>query len=555
MSERQRAILDLPMPAAGAGPGGRKEAIHFGASGRPLFGFYHPPAEATWRATAVVLCNPLGTDMTRSDRTYRQLAERLAAAGFATLRFDFFGTGDSGGDELTPGLVPGWQDDLRAAIDEVRARSGARSLALVGLRLGATLAGIHAASRDDVDSLVLWSPNVTGAGFVGEVTKLHKVYLRMEPHLAAAPPPRERGEEALGFFLPEAMLADLSKLDLREVARRPARRALVLDDGKVAERDALVERLRTLGASPEVQQHPGHKFLATVSHRSVVPTPVLDSIVRWLSDAHPAAGGAPRPESSTPRVAPPSGEQLWVIQEGHPLFAVLTPGTPAKTAAGRPAIVLLNAGCINRQGPHGLYVRMARRWAALGFDVLRMDLSGIGDSPASPGAQENLTYPPEGLQDILRAMQALGPSRRFIVAGLCSGGDYAFQLGAQDAVGRTPRPQHDIVGAWLLNPRTFSVLELAAVESGSPPTTPVDEVPRRLRAMADRGVQTALVVSKRDPGVLYVDERAREGMRALEGVSHFRRVDLDGSDHSFTPRTMQEKVSEVLTEELLRRWG
>ena len=55
---------------------GRKEAIHFGRSGRPLFGFYHPPAEGAWRGTGVVLCSPIGTDHTRSDRTYRHLAEQ-----------------------------------------------------------------------------------------------------------------------------------------------------------------------------------------------------------------------------------------------------------------------------------------------------------------------------------------------------------------------------------------------------------------------------------------------------------------------------------------------
>ncbi len=505
--------------------GPTKEALYFGAAGRPLFGFYHPPGDDAWRSTAVVLCNPLGTDMTRSDRTYRHLAERLSAAGFASLRFDFFGTGDSGGDEFAPGLVHDWIEDVGAAIDLVRARSGARTIALVGLRLGATLACLHAAGRDDVDSLVLWSPVVTGSGFVGDVTKLHKLYLRMEPHLATAPASSHPGEEALGCFLPRAMVEDLSKLDLREIPHRPSRRTLVIDGGNLAGRDALLGRLRDVGSAPELRQHPGHKFLVTVSHRSLVPSEVVESIVGWLADAHPV-GSAPRPSSANAPMAPtppPSGERPLAfgnrafgnrtfgdggLGNGHPLFGVLTPADPAKARPDRPAIVMANAGCVNRHGPHRMYVKMARRWAALGFDVLRMDLSGIGDSPAAPGAQENLTYPPSGLEDIRRAMRELG-SGRFIVAGLCSGGDYAFQLAAHDP---------GVVGAWLLNPRTFSVLALAAVESGSPPTTPVDEVPRTLKAMAERGVDTMLLVSRNDPGVTYVDQHARDGMLALEGA-------------------------------------
>ena len=173
-------------------PSGNKEPIYFGAEGRPLFGFYHPPTEGPWRGVGVVLCPPIGTDRTRSDRAYRHLAERLAGAGFACLRFDLFGTGDSGGDESEPGLLRGWVDDVGHAIRELRARSGAETISLVGLRLGATVAMLHAAESGPVDSLVLWSPYVSGAGFLSEVTKMHKVYLRIEPALAGAAPPTRR---------------------------------------------------------------------------------------------------------------------------------------------------------------------------------------------------------------------------------------------------------------------------------------------------------------------------------------------------------------------------
>jgi hypothetical protein len=134
-----------------------------------------------------------------------------------------------------------------------------------------------------------------------------------------------------------------------------------------------------------------------------------------------------------------------------------------------------------------------------------------------------------------------------ILAGLCSGGDYAFQLGSRDA---------RIVGAWMLNPRTFCVLDLAAVESseGAPPTTSVEEVPRMLRAMAERGLDTFLVVSRNDPGVAYVDVHDPEAMRGLSGVPGFRRVDLDGTDHTFTPVGIQEAVSDLLTEHLTKHY-
>jgi alpha-beta hydrolase superfamily lysophospholipase len=518
-----------------------KEAIHFGTAvsggGHRLFGFYHPPKDPTaWRDVGVVLCAPIGTDHTRSDRTYRHLAERLSAAGFACLRFDLSYTGDSSGGELAPGVVRDWVSDIGAATDELRRRSGAHGMALVGLRWGATLAYVHAAERGDIDSLVLWSPCVSGAAFVAEVTKLHKLYARIEPQMAGAPPPRADGEEALGCFLPRAVVEELSQVDLLQNEGRPAKRTLVINGGSLPGQEALLERLRTLGSGPELRTHLGHKFLITVSHRSLVPDEPIDSIVGWLSEAHP--------QSQLPYTAPPlptgfgpSGERPLRFGAAHPLFGILTPADPSKARRDRPPIVLANAGCVNRAGPHRIYTKMARRWAALGYDVLRVDLSGIGDSPAVPGERENLTYPASALADLGEATRALG-CERFIIAGLCSGGDYAFQLGSQSA---------SVAGAWLLNPRTFCVLDLAAVESGVPPTAPVDEVPRSLRKMADRGVDTLLVVSKNDPGVAYVDAHASDGMRSLSGVSGFERVDVEGSDHSFTPFAVQERLSDLLT--------
>jgi pimeloyl-ACP methyl ester carboxylesterase len=410
----------------------------------------------------------------------------------------------------------------------------------VGLRLGATLAFEHAAKAGDVESLVLWNPCVSGKAFVAEVSRLHKMYLRIEPQMAAAIPCPADGEEALGVFLPRALVDELSQIDLLGAQRRPALRTLVIDGGGTAGLPALVDRLRELGAAPELQAHPGHKFLITVSHRSLVPDEPIDAIVKWLASAYPASERTETPLLPAQETTPAQERPLLFSVHDRPLFGILTPADPARAKAGRPAILLTNAGCVNRSGPHRLYVTMARRWAELGFDVLRVDLSGIGDSPVAPGERENLTYPPSALDDLRAAMRALG-HERVVIIGLCSGGDYAFQLGAHDS---------GVVGALLLNPRTFCVLDLTAVESGVPPATPVEEVPRALRRMAERGVDTFIVVSRNDPGVAYVDAHAAEAMRSLEGTPRYKRVDLEGTDHSFTPVTTQKRVSDLLTEHL-----
>jgi alpha-beta hydrolase superfamily lysophospholipase len=524
---------------------GRKRAIWFGAEGRPLFGFFHPSKDGPWRGVGVVLVRPIGTDHTRCDRPYRHLAERLAEEGFACLRFDLYGTGDSGGDESDPGLVPYWLDDVGRAIDEVRARSGAERVAVVGLRLGATLAHAAAAERGDVDSLVLWSPYVSGAAMLDELSKMHQMYLRLEPDLGKAPPLPSPGREALGLVVPEKAAQDLSKIDLTAIEKRPARRTLLIDGGILPGRDALMARLAALDAAPELRRHPGHKFLITVSQRAEVPHEILDSIAGWLNELYPASvpqqAGAERPDAPAP-----DGERAMRFGERRPLFGILTPADPARARPGRPAILLTNAASVSRAGPHRLYVRLARRWARLGFDVLRMDLSGIGDSPAAPDVRENLTYPPGAFEDLAAALAALGP-RRAVVAGLCSGGDYAFQLAARDA---------PIAGAVMINPRTFGVLDLPAVESASsaPPSTPAEDVPRSLREAAERGVRLLLLVGRKDPGVNYLDVHAGPAMTGL-AVDGYQRIDLDATDHTFTPVAVQERVLEILSDHVLSRHG
>jgi dienelactone hydrolase len=438
-----------------------------------------------------------------------------------------------------------WLDDVGYAVEELRARSGAKAISLFGLRLGATLAMLRAAERGGADSLVLWSPYLSGAGFVSEVTKLHKLYLRIEPQLAGVAATRPEGEEALGMLLSRALIDDLSKVDLLKAARSPARRTLVIDGGNLTGRDALMARLAELGAAPELRSHPGHKFLITVSHRAALPDEVLESIVGWLTSVYPAVI-APRIQPPRPAAPAPFGERPVRFGDSRPLFGILTPAERARARPGRPPILILNAGCVNRSGLHRLHVRMARRWAQLGFDVLRVDLSGIGDSPVSPDATENVTYPPNGFDDIGHAIRALG-SERVIVAGHCSGGDYAFQIGAREPM---------VVGVFILNPRTFCVLDLAAVEGaeGAPVTASVEDVPRTLRQMSERGVDTLLLVSRKDPGVAYVDAHAADAMRSLGGIGGFRRIDIDSADHAFTPIDAQARVSDLLTEHLLTRY-
>ncbi len=551
-----------------------------------------------------MVCNPIGDDYVRAHRTLRHLAERLAVAGFPVLRFDFHGTGDSAGDERAPDRVAAWRRDIATAIDFAKAETGVDRVAIVGLRFGATVAADVAATRSDVASVVLWHVFPTGEKFASETLKMHKMHRMLEPEsFAAGPKSYPDGEEALGFFLTNQTLQDLKAIDVRAIATRPAPRALVVDASNLPSDKPIVEKLEALGAQVDHRHMPGHKFLISIPHHSTLPDEVLAQVVAWLETAHPAIARVPAPApASTANVLEGAAytEEPVMFGPGDRLFGIHVRPRKGRSAA-RPAILMLNAGTVHRIGPHRFYVSMARELAELGFEVLRVDLSGIGDSPNTT-TPENITYPGEGETDVKLAMDVMTArtgATKFVLAGLCSGADIAFQLGIKE---------RRVAGVVMMNPRTFLVHDLATVDAnkgaryyqeslfkkekwvklikgevdvvraarmvapklktmaikratklvdrfrGKPEEAEIEDVPSALRAMAERGVDTFLVVTIHDPGVDFIDTHYGDGMKGLAAVKNFRREDLAGTDHTFTSVWSQGHVKTMVKDHLTRRY-
>lgn len=178
---------------------------------RGLFGCYHPAgADAAPAAAGVVMCNALFGEYVQQHRLYNRLAERLAGLGVPTLRFDWYGTGDSAGD-LDGTDLDRWRADLAAAMTWLRRQARLAPVVLVGARIGATLAS--AAARDDADvpGLALWEPVSNGADYLAELTAEHEKGLGR--YLAGTP--KEPGRtELLGFTVPDPLLAELAALRL-----------------------------------------------------------------------------------------------------------------------------------------------------------------------------------------------------------------------------------------------------------------------------------------------------------------------------------------------------
>jgi exosortase A-associated hydrolase 2 len=135
-----------------------------------LFGVLHRPALAADRP-AFVFCHAFGEEKLWAHRAFVLFARELAAEGYPVLRFDYMGNGDSEG-EFSDSSLDSACADVRCAMDQVRALTGAPAINLLGLRLGATIASL-VADGTSVKDLVLWAPIVDGDRYMQDVLRIN----------------------------------------------------------------------------------------------------------------------------------------------------------------------------------------------------------------------------------------------------------------------------------------------------------------------------------------------------------------------------------------------
>lgn len=181
-------------------------ALMFGEAERPLFGKFHHAAAAR-TPVAAVICPPIGEEGVRAFRPLKVLGDQLAASGVPTLRFDWYGTGDSSGDEA--GLSQSsMADSLMYAHEEVGDMTGARKILWIGLRLGATVAGMAANLKPrGLSGLILWDPVTDVQQYFDDQQQAHAQLI--EDSTGTKPMPGE----ALGFSWPQSLISSFVGLE------------------------------------------------------------------------------------------------------------------------------------------------------------------------------------------------------------------------------------------------------------------------------------------------------------------------------------------------------
>lgn len=552
-------------------------------------GWWHPPEDGCACGPTVVICPPIGYESVFSYPTQVQLARHLAGVGLPVLRFDYHGTGDSAGDDGQPGRVAAWIDSVQAAVAEATRRSGGGAVALLGIRLGGTLAVEAAARLGGVDSLLLWAPCPSGRSFVREIR-------------AAGEPGADGSLHGFGYHFSAETVRSLEALDARKPSCRPARRALVVLRDDVAVAGPLPGALAAIGV--EVEQETLAGYAAMMSGEpagGVLDGPTLDRLAAWLRTS---CGAPARRELPLPPAADASKGTVGAVRERTlrlgargGLVGVLAEAAEPDEQRRHTGVILLNVGANYRVGPHRFYVTASRALAAAGWRTLRLDLAGLGDSLPQPGKPWATLYDRDATKDVSQAMDALAAlgCREFVLMGACSGSYAAFQAaqadarvtgvvlmnsrllewapGAegdrwQDAMQQHAKSTHWYLRAalarepWLrllrgevdvrLIARRFADIARARMERLLG-TAPPDTLLVRMQALCRRGTDVLMLVSDADDGRDYVEFHFGPGGRRMRKHRRFEMSYVASADHTFSRPGNQSRVVAMLLAHMERR--
>ncbi|POR55964.1 serine aminopeptidase S33 family [Paraburkholderia eburnea] len=554
------------------------------------FGWLHP---ADGR-TGVVLCNPFGYDALCTHRGWRKLAERLAAAGLPTLRFDYPGTGDAAGMEDDPGRVEAWIESIGAAVRHLRAWTGVTRVALVGLRLGATLAAAAAQRHGNIDDLVLLAPPVTGRRYIRELRAHRQGWLSTSAGMGAVPIADDAAYvEAFGFGLHGDDIATLSAVDLMRAKEAPARRVLLLDSSGSNLAASLAAHYTSLGAQVEQGGFEESDRFFLEALYSEEPIDAFSRVCAWLAQD---LQFAPKDARRVPIDAQPylrlerEGATERPVRFDHCFGIHCEPDMPQP---GAPAVLLINTGAAHHIGDGRIAVLLARRLAQQGIASLRMDIGGLGDAqPPAPEVNLDMLYSTALRDDAASGADWLAARghARIAAFGVCGGAFVSLHVSGLhpnifaaygvnlqkftwDGAARSPGEQRMVSSKTYLhavfsadkwkralrgqtdsNPlRIAAVLAkrvarralrvgTQAVARGMGRPVAANEACVLLHAIDAKKVQLRLVYGEYDSGLEEARLQLGASFAALKAVPNVRALTLPGLDHALFTREARNAV-------------
>jgi alpha-beta hydrolase superfamily lysophospholipase len=566
----------------------------------------------------IVICKPFGFEAMSGHVSMRAFAEASAELGFPTLSFDYGGTGDS--EDLAPGAnqLEAWQEDVISAVEELRRCTGVQRVCLLGFRLGAVLASMAASRCPQVRALIAVAPILSGRRYLRELRTFERA-AGLAVNASSAPPIASREAELAGdghmevsgFFLNAKTIAALQEVDMQTMQAPPLSDALIIDRDDLPGAGAWRDALSAAGTKTQYVTLPGFvQMMMRAPNQALIPQAMIAAMRDWLLQGPQSPAPQPISEGQHPQAHSCASalvlrsadgeafqEEPVLLRPDPLLFGVVT--LPPEGEVRKRGVILLNSGGDHHIGPRRLYVSLARDWAQHGYVVLRLDLSGLGDSTAQPNQPRNEMFPIGAVEDIRAAIDYIRSQHTVCdvtLAGSCSGASHAVRaaiagLPVQRVLLINPLiyfwkdgvvdPQD--VQPWEVahKPRAY-LKQVASIEAwrrllfGDVSIwrvmqiylqNPVMALQSRLRNLARilhirfkddlrwelknleaRGVRTVFVFSQGDAGLRLLE--LQSGLSAKELGERYCVRTIQNADHDFTRSRARAALEQVLSEEL-----
>lgn len=392
------------------------------------------PASGTRRPVAILLASPWGLEEMCGRKFFRIMAEKLADNGFASLRFDYAGTGDALADDTEVSGFDVWTDNLVAAAGQLRQLSGCERIVIVAQGVGAAVAMQANTRIDGCDAVAFLAPVVSGRAYLREMQAMARM---TDDKLGIAAQEVEGAAITLaGLSLSVPLAADLKLIDLMKVEKLSFRQALVLTRDERPSDAAFAIHLRHLGVDVERAPFDGYNSLTTNPTMAEVPHTAISTLIDWLATLYPAPS---MNANVQPWLAVSHGLSGFVEQpvrfgRDNRLYGISC--MPAShVPLRRVAVVFLSAGYDRMAGWGRGTARLARALADQGIASLRFDCANVADSPPLHGRDGQVLYDPAQLDDVYAAIDFLGkrlPGCTVLITGRCSGAYLALQSAWRD---------------------------------------------------------------------------------------------------------------------------
>lgn len=451
----------------------------FGPSETPLFGVLHLPADGRIRE-AVLICGSLGKEDLDSTRMRRIIATDLASHGFAVLRFDYLGAGDSAHRQGRPDAAQAWADSVGHALEYLRSQ-GMDSVGLIAHRAGCL---ITAGAADQFVRTCLIDPPVDGRRYLREQTALFKVSV---------------GEDA-------------ADNDTISIAGAVIHRGAATEFGALRPDPHLATTQPGLVVLPAERYDPGLRIRAVAAGRDLIvadrlrprlilplPLAVGNDIVRWFHRHAPRTRTVVTPQihSSTMIPTDDGGCVRETIEAIGPaeLFAIRT--SPVDAAPDETVTLFFGTSVDRHLGPSREWVELSRQLAQRGGQALRWDRPSVGDSGPVVRDQWLRIHRQSEIRDALAAARHASPDpAKLRVVGVCSGAWYAAQVAASGAASALV-----MANAWMWNWRASAAWVTEILSS------------RRLMAGGDVVIAGGPSTPTGEPGLVGNVLRARTELR------------------------------------------